>query len=176
MQNSGTAIMGSASAEGNDRARIAVKEALTSPLLNDNKIVGASNILLYISSGGKEEITFDEVTEITDYIQEEAGENAEIIWGGNGYDDSLGDKISITLIATGFCRQKRLMKIHLTVKRKKRVYNLNDDLPNKQSNEQAELETLTIVETDNKQDIECKPIEITEITLLKSESVDNKKK
>ena len=68
MQNSGTAIMGSASAEGNDRARIAVKEALTSPLLNDNKIVGASNILLYISSG-KEEITFDEVTEITDYIQ-----------------------------------------------------------------------------------------------------------
>ncbi|HPA13415.1 MAG TPA: cell division protein FtsZ [Bacteroidales bacterium] len=173
MQNSGTAIMGSASAEGNDRARIAVKEALTSPLLNDNKIVGASNILLYISSG-KEEITFDEVTEITDYIQEEAGENAEIIWG-NGYDDSLGDKISITLIATGFLSPEEIDENTLNRQKKKRVYNLNDDLPNKQSNEQAELETLTIVETDNKQDIECKPIEITEITLLKSESVDNKK-
>jgi cell division protein FtsZ len=166
MQNSGTAIMGSASAEGNDRARIAVKEALTSPLLNDNKIVGASNILLYISSG-KEEITFDEVTEITDYIQEEAGENAEIIWG-NGYDDSLGDKISITLIATGFLSPEEIDENTLNRQKKKRVYNLNDDLPNKQSNEQAELETLTIVETDNKQDIECKPIEITEITLLKS--------
>jgi hypothetical protein len=121
-----------------------------------------------------EEITFDEVTEITDYIQEEAGENAEIIWG-NGYDDSLGDKISITLIATGFLSPEEIDENTLNRQKKKRVYNLNDDLPNKQSNEQAELETLTIVETDNKQDIECKPIEITEITLLKSESVDNKK-
>lgn len=120
MQNSGTAIMGSASAEGNDRARIAVKEALTSPLLNDNKIVGASNILLYISSGGKEEITFDEVTEITDYIQEEAGENAEIIWGGNGYDDSLGDKISITLIATGFLSPEEIDENTLNRQKKKK--------------------------------------------------------
>ncbi len=111
--------MGSASAEGNDRARIAVKEALTSPLLNDNKIVGASNILLYISSG-KEEITFDEVTEITDYIQEEAGENAEIIWGGNGYDDSLGDKISITLIATGFLSPEEIDENTLNRQKKKK--------------------------------------------------------
>ena len=74
--------------------------ALTSPLLNDNNIEGASNILLYIASGD-EEISMDEVTEITDYIQEQAGSTAEIIWG-NGTDASLGNKISVTLIATGF--------------------------------------------------------------------------
>jgi len=100
MQDSGTAIMGSAQAEGEDRALKAVEEALSSPLLNDNQIKGTDNILLYLSSGD-EELTMDEVTEITDFIQQEAGQNAEIIWG-NGKDDSLGNKISITLIATGF--------------------------------------------------------------------------
>ncbi|NOX45560.1 MAG: cell division protein FtsZ [Chlorobi bacterium] len=100
MKDSGTAIMGSATAEGENRAMEAVETALSSPLLNDNHIVGADNILLYVSSGA-EEITMDEVVEITDYIQEEAGQNAEIIWG-NGIDESLGNKISITLVATGF--------------------------------------------------------------------------
>ena len=78
MKNSGKAIMGSAVAEGEDRALEAVKSAMASPLLDDNDISGASNILLYISSG-TEEISMDEVTEITDYIQDEAGQNAEII-------------------------------------------------------------------------------------------------
>jgi len=100
MKNSGTAIMGSAVAEGENRSIKAVEEALSSPLLNDNQIKGSANILLYIASGD-EEITMDEVTEITDYIQQEAGQNAEIIWG-NGKDSSLGNKISITLVATGF--------------------------------------------------------------------------
>lgn len=100
MKNSGTALMGSAVAEGENRARKAVEEALASPLLNDNHIKGTNNILLYLASGD-EELTMDEVTEITDYIQEEAGKNAEIIWG-NGIDYSLGNKISITLVATGF--------------------------------------------------------------------------
>ncbi len=100
MKDSGTAIMGSAVAEGENRAMEAIETALSSPLLNDNHIIGADNILLYISSGD-EEITMDEVVEITDFIQEEAGQNAEIIWG-NGYDESLGNKISITLVATGF--------------------------------------------------------------------------
>jgi len=100
MKDSGVAIMGSGLAEGEDRAMLAVEEALTSPLLNDNNIEGASNILLYIASGD-EEISMDEVTEITDYIQEKAGSTAEIIWG-NGTDPSLGNKISVTLIATGF--------------------------------------------------------------------------
>ena len=105
MQESGKAIMGYAQAEGENRALEAVKAALSSPLLNDNDIEGANNVLLYISSG-QEEISMDEVTEITDYIQQEAEAQAEIIWG-NGYDDSLGKKISITLIATGFDAQKK---------------------------------------------------------------------
>ena len=100
MKDSGVAIMGSGLAEGENRAKEAVEMALTSPLLNDNNIEGASNILLYIASGD-EEISMDEVTEITDYIQEQAGSTAEIIWG-NGTDESLGNKISVTLIATGF--------------------------------------------------------------------------
>ncbi|MCB0824422.1 MAG: cell division protein FtsZ [Bacteroidales bacterium] len=104
MKNSGTAIMGSAIAEGEDRALKAVEEALSSPLLNDNHIKGADNILLYLASGD-EELTMDEVTEITDYIQEAAGQNAEIIWG-NGIDQTLGKNISITLVATGFHSDK----------------------------------------------------------------------
>lgn len=105
MKNSGTAIMGSATAEGENRAMNAVEEALSSPLLNDNRIKGADNILLYISSGEEEEIRMSEVVEITDYIQKEAGQSAEIIWG-NGKDVSLGKKISITLVATGFSADK----------------------------------------------------------------------
>jgi cell division protein FtsZ len=131
MKNSGTAIMGSATAEGEDRARNAVREALSSPLLNDNKIQGASNILLYISSG-KEEITFDEVTEITDYIQEEAGQSAEVIWG-NGYEEELGDKISITLIATGFKSPDAIDESTLNRERKKTIYALSDTLPGDQT-------------------------------------------
>lgn len=104
MTNSGVAIMGSAAASGPDRANQAVTKALASPLLNDNNIFGASNILLYISSGS-DEVTMDEVTEITDFIQEEAGMTADIIWG-NGFDDALGDAISITVIATGFNSEK----------------------------------------------------------------------
>lgn len=100
MKDSGKAIMGSGMASGENRALEAVQQAMTSPLLDDANIRGASNILLYISSGS-EEITLDEVMEITDYIQHEAGSSADIIWG-NGTDETLGDKISITLIATGF--------------------------------------------------------------------------
>jgi len=100
MKNSGVAIMGSGSAEGENRATKAVEEAMNSPLLNDNNIEGAKNILLYISSG-QEEISMDEVTEITDFIQTKAGQDADIIWG-NGRDETLGNRINITLVATGF--------------------------------------------------------------------------
>lgn len=104
MKESGTAIMGSGIAEGENRALEAVEKALASPLLNDNHIKGADNILLYIASGD-EEITMDEVMEITDFIQEESGQNAEIIWG-NGKDSDLGNNISITIVATGFQADK----------------------------------------------------------------------
>jgi len=100
LRNSGQAIMGSAIAEGDDRAIVAVKNALTSPLLNDNDINGARYVLLNITYGSKE-VMMDEITEITDYIQDAAGATADVIWG-HGFDASLGEKLSITLIATGF--------------------------------------------------------------------------
>jgi cell division protein FtsZ len=100
MRNSGHAIMGSAQAAGEDRALTAIKSALNSPLLNDNNINGARYVLLNITYG-ECELTMDEINIITDYIQNEAGSNAEVIWG-HGLDNSLGENINITLIATGF--------------------------------------------------------------------------
>lgn len=100
MSDSGVAIMGNATAEGDDRAKTAIEKALTSPLLEDNDIRGAKHILLNITSGSKE-VTMDEIGEITDYVQEEAGYGTDLIWG-NCVDADLGDKLSITLIATGF--------------------------------------------------------------------------
>ncbi|MFO7719026.1 MAG: cell division protein FtsZ [Gillisia sp.] len=100
LSNSGTAIMGSAIASGASRASDAISKALDSPLLNDNKIKGAKNVLLLIVSGG-EEITIDEIGEINDHIQQEAGHSANIIMGV-GEDESLEDSIAVTIIATGF--------------------------------------------------------------------------
>ncbi|KAI9549296.1 Cell division protein [Daphnia sinensis] len=100
MQESGVAIMGSFAAEGENRALRAVEGALASPLLKDNEIEGARYILLNISSGDKE-VTMDEVSIITDFIQQEAGLAADLIWG-NCSDPGLGEKISVTIIATGF--------------------------------------------------------------------------
>ncbi len=100
MKDSGVSIMGSYAAEGDNRALRAVEGALSSPLLKDNEIEGARYILLNISSGDQE-VTMDEVSVITDYIQEEAGLAADLIWG-NCKDEALGDKLSVTIIATGF--------------------------------------------------------------------------
>ena len=100
LSNSGTAIMGSAKAEGENRAKDVIMAALDSPLLDDNKITGAKNVLLLVVSGTSE-ITIDEIGEINDYIQSEAGHNANIIMGV-GEDESLGESISVTVIATGF--------------------------------------------------------------------------
>lgn len=100
MSNGGSAIMGSASAEGENRATRAIEAALSSPLLNDNIIKGAKHILLNITAGNIE-ATMDEVSEISDYVQEEAGMSANIIFG-TGNDPELGDKINVTIIATGF--------------------------------------------------------------------------
>jgi cell division protein FtsZ len=100
LSNSGTAIMGSATASGQVRAQEAIMKALDSPLLNDNKITGAKNVLLLIVSGSQE-ITIDEIGEINDHIQNEAGHGANIIMGV-GEDDTLEESISVTIIATGF--------------------------------------------------------------------------
>ena len=100
MQGSGKAIMGAGIANGPDRAIKAVEMALNSPLLDDTDIKGASNVLLYITSG-KNEISLEELNDITGYITTRTGEDANVIWG-DGIDDNLEDEISITLIATGF--------------------------------------------------------------------------
>ena len=100
MRKSGMAVMGTGVSEEEDRAEDAVRKALNSPLLNDNEIRGARNILVNINSGNKE-VTMDEVGRITDYVQNMAGFDADLIWG-NGKDETLGEKLSVTVIATGF--------------------------------------------------------------------------
>ncbi len=104
MRDSGIAIMGIGKAEGEDRARRAIEEAMKSPLLEDNDIKGARHILLNITSGSKE-LTMDETFEITEYVQEEAGFGTDLIWG-TCYEEGLDEQISITLIATGFETKK----------------------------------------------------------------------
>ena len=100
MKDSGRAIMGTGRAGGENRAEEAIKLAINSPLLNDSNIEGAKNVLLYITSG-IDEVSLDEVVEITEYTQSICGNCSDVIWG-NGVDESLGQDISVTLIATGF--------------------------------------------------------------------------
>ena len=125
LSNSGTAIMGSSTASGSNRANEAVMRALDSPLLNDNKIEGSKNVLLLIVSGA-EEITIDEIGEINEYIQNETGNSANIIMGV-GEDLDLGNKISVTVIATGFGDDKQNSLVSSETKRV--IYSLDQDHP-----------------------------------------------
>ena len=124
MRNSGHAIMGSAEMEGESRAMKAVEAALMSPLLNDNDIHGARYILLNITYGAKE-VMMDEISEITDYIEEAAGVGADVIWG-HGHDEGLGDKLSITIIATGFGTDDNLI-VPLEKPEPRKVIGLEDE-------------------------------------------------
>jgi cell division protein FtsZ len=111
MRNGGVAILGNASADGENRAQKAIEEALNSPLLNDNDIRGAKWILINInSSEGEYEFTMDEVEVIQNYLLTQAGENTDVILG-LGYDNTLGDKLGITLIATGFEHKDPFAKV-----------------------------------------------------------------
>ncbi|MDG1398498.1 MAG: cell division protein FtsZ [Polaribacter sp.] len=123
LSNSGTAIMGSAKEEGTDRAKTAIIKALDSPLLNDNKITGAKNVLLLIVSGTNE-VTLDEIGEINDYIQDEAGYDANIIMGV-GEDEELGEAIAVTIVATGFAVDQQSTITNTEVK--KVVHTLEDN-------------------------------------------------
>lgn len=126
LSNSGTAIMGSAEASGENRAKEAIVNALDSPLLNDNKITGAKNVLLLIVSG-QNEITLDEIGEINDHIQMEAGHNANIIMGV-GEDTNLGDEISVTIIATGFNPEQQKMIVNAVDENKNKIiHHLGED-------------------------------------------------
>lgn len=156
MSESGVAIMGSAAAEGEDRATKAVEKALSSPLLNDNNIEGARYVLLNITFGNQE-VLMDEISDITDYIQDEAGSSADVIWG-YGMDESLGDQLSVTIIATGF-KSNPNTGVNLDKKPEKRKINL----------EEEPVESLpTISEIDDKKSSVDEPF-------LKTETVEEEK-
>ncbi|WKN33614.1 cell division protein FtsZ [Porifericola rhodea] len=131
MAGSGAAVMGSAKAEGEHRAMRAAEEALSSPLLDDKNIQGARKILLSIRSGEQAEMQMDELTEITDHIQTEAGDEAEVIFG-HGIDETLGDAIMVTVIATGFTNDPEPTDEEET----KRVYDLDSSQRIKKEDEQ----------------------------------------
>ena len=136
MKSSGVAIMGSASAEGENRAIVAVQSALDSPLLNDNEIEGARYILLNITSGDIE-VTMDEMGEITDFVQEKAGMTAEVIMGV-GKDDTLGDRVGVTIIATGFRTKDHLNSVS-SKPEEKVVYGLDGEIKNPSQVKQEEV-------------------------------------
>lgn len=152
MKNSGVAIMGIGIAEGENRALRAAQEALSSPLLNDNRIYGAKNILLHITSG-TQEITMDELTEITDYIQNEAGDETNIIWG-NSFDKALENKVSVILVAAGFDTSKSKPDIGVsfneTTKRKTYVLDVADMQGKSQSLTINELKNVRVEQSGRK--------------------------
>lgn len=126
MRKSGLAVMGTGLASGENRAEEAVEKALNSPLLNNNDIRGAKNILLNITSGNQE-VTMDEVGRITDFVQNKAGFDADLIWG-NGKDEALGETLSVTIIATGFSSSS-IPKIAGNQPVEKETHHLNDESP-----------------------------------------------
>ncbi len=125
LSDSGTAIMGSATASGDNRASKSIEKALDSPLLNDNHIRGAKNVLLLIVSGS-EEITIDEIGEINDHIQVQAGGSANIIMG-IGEDNDLGNAVAVTIVATGFTPDQQVQAIGQSPQRV--IHTLEDDQP-----------------------------------------------
>ncbi len=128
LTNSGVAIMGTGTAEGENRAIQAIEQALTSPLLNDNDLRGTENILLNITSGS-EEITMDEISEIMDYIYNEVETSPNIIWG-TGHEDGLENAISVTIVATGF-ENSSIPELYAKKSHKKKI-TLDDNSQNRQ--------------------------------------------
>lgn len=155
MKKSGVALMGSGIAEGENRAYKAIEMAINSPLLDDNYIQGAQNILLYFASSKESEITMDEITEITDFIIDEAGEEVDIIWGA-GHDDKLGDKLSITLVATGFNKNGENLKERIKSTEKTVTILKNTEIENN---------TVSNLPEENKQEEELKEIKIIQKTV-----------
>ena len=143
LSNSGSAIMGSSTATGDNRAKEAIITALDSPLLDDNKIAGAKNVLLLIVSGSNE-ITIDEIGEINDHIQSEAGHGANIIMGV-GEDETLGEAIAVTIIATGFNLEQQNGIVNTEVK--KIVHALEDDQKLVRDLTQKPVEVFKVIDT-----------------------------
>lgn len=174
MKDSGVAIMGSAIAEGPNRAVTAVETALDSPLLNDNDIEGARYILLNITSG-KDEITMDEMGQINEYVQNKAGQTADIILG-MGHDESLGDKISVTIIATGFKSNSQKNK---EKPREKVVYDLSGKVKSEVNilpagNIENPLEPVLKAEQEEIQVTEKPPVSFSDEDIIVKETEDGK--
>jgi cell division protein FtsZ len=150
MRDSGVAIMGTAMVEGEDRANRAIEAALTSPLLEDNQIHGAEHILLNITSGHKQ-ITMDEIVEITDYVQNEAGYGTDLIWG-HCEDENLGEKISVTVIATGFEQQIVPQKSKSSKKVRVPLENEETEEESENKTEQPEDSNSKVIEFDDVQE------------------------
>lgn len=171
LSNSGTAIMGSSAAAGSTRANEAITKALDSPLLNDNKITGAKNVLLLIVSGSQE-ITIDEIGEINDFIQAEAGQTANIIMG-IGEDEDLGDAIAVTVIATGFNsdQQDEIVNtetkkiIHTLEDEQKAVQNLEGEVPRESKDPLASFEQ-PIIKHQLEDEVEISQIKASESDLI----------
>ena len=169
MKDSGKAIMGSGTAEGEGRAEKAIKDAIHSPLLNDSNIEGAKNILLYITSGSNE-VSLDEVDEILEIAQNACGNNSDVIWG-NGTDESLGEALSVTLIATGFNHDAKPYSATIVEKQKpvamepshgKKVYDLSGQVKNDETTPAVQQETTApVAEAPQavEPDTEAKPVE-----------------
>lgn len=162
LSKSGTAIMGSAEASGEGRALKVIKSALDSPLLNDNKITGAKNVLLSFISG-EDAITLDEMDEISNYVVSEAGGDVNIIQGV-GDDLNLGDKIGVTVIATGFSREQQDVQIEKEPVRK--VHDLIDD---KSDNKGNTIHTKSVVPSENTERIKIKSEDKRIIHVLEEE-------
>ncbi len=143
LSNSGSAIMGSSTATGDNRAKDAIISALDSPLLDDNKISGAKNVLLLIVSGSNE-ITIDEIGEINDHIQSEAGHGANIIMGV-GEDETLGEAIAVTIIATGFNVEQQNGIVNTEAK--KIIHSLDGEHKLERDLTQKPVEVFTAIDT-----------------------------
>ena len=171
LSNSGTAIMGSANASGANRANEAIMKALDSPLLNDNKIEGAKNVLLLIVSGS-EEITIDEIGEINDHIQTEAGGVANIIMGV-GEDETLEDAISVTIIATGFDVDQQDEIVN--TESKKVIHTLEDDQPAVQNltTKSTSVVTPNILTQKPAEEVVPKKVEVVRHTLVDDTAIVN---
>ena len=173
MRNSGKAIMGSGYAEGEGRALRAVTEAVHSPLLDDSEIAGAKNILVYITSG-TEEVSLDEVTEITEYVQEATGNCSDVIWG-NGEDLSLGEGINVTLIATGFEEETSESKRHILQDTSNAIlHEMYNDLTQPKNKPLPETETQTQTYDDEIKVIDKRKLDDTE-QVAEQKANDNKK-
>ena len=167
LSNSGTAIMGSATASGKNRSEEAISKALDSPLLNDNKITGAKNVLLLIVSG-KEEITIDEIGEINDFIQAEAKSDVNIIMGV-GEDESLGEAISVTIVATGFnkAQQHEISNTEAKVI----IHSLSDD--QESTYDLSENKKLTSVNQTTSQPLKQLPIQDNKVVFDLGEDIED---